>query len=187
MWQVSVWPDNRRVSYFGIEGYQPRWLNGYRAVAAAHGRRLCALVGRRLDRAWLLWDRDREKSFTDGPVLLDFAGVQVEVNHQKVYDLSITWNTVDPVGQATRSEGNDDDPEVHTFHFGWRHDALPELAAFQGRQLTAVELLEWAGGDFADGMIAVSFVFADNRVAISNAHDENDLEFGAPQPQLPRP
>ncbi|WP_330252887.1 hypothetical protein OG874_43785 [Nocardia sp. NBC_00565] len=63
---------------------------------------------------------------------------------------------------------------------GWRHDALPELAVFEGQQLTAVELLEWAGGDVADGMVAVSFVFAGRRLTISNALDENGLEFGAP-------
>ncbi|MEI8406333.1 MULTISPECIES: hypothetical protein [unclassified Kribbella] len=167
------------MSYFDIEGYQPRWLNGRRAVADAHGRRLGALVGRRLDRVWLVWDRGADEWFAFGPVLLDFGGEQVEVNHQKFSDLSITWNTVDPVGQATWSNG-DDDPEVYTFHLGWRHDARPELAVLEGRQLTAVELLEWTGGDVADGMVAVSFVFADERMTISNALDENALELGAP-------
>ncbi len=166
------------MSYFDIEGYRPEWLNGRHAVAAAHGRRLGALVGCRLDRVWLVWDRGADEWFADGPVLFDFGGEQVEVNHQKFSDLSITWNTVDPVGQATWSNGDDDAP--YTFHLGWRHDALPELAVLEGQRLTAVELLEWAGGDVADGMVAVSFVFADERVTISNALDENALELGTP-------
>jgi hypothetical protein len=172
--------DNRWVSYFDVAGYQPRWLNGRRAVAAAHGRRLGALVGRRLARVWLVWDRGADEWFADGPVLLDFGGEQVEVNHQKFSDLSITWNTIDPVGQATWSTGDDGDPEAYTFHLGWRHDTLPELVVLEGQRLTAVELLEWADGDVADGMVAVSFVFADERVTISNALDENDLQLGTP-------
>ncbi|MGC4938368.1 hypothetical protein [Kribbella sp. DT2] len=168
------------MSYFAIQGYEPRWLDTRQAIAAAHGRRLCALIGRRLDRAWLAWDREADEWFADAPVLLDFGGEQVEVNHQKFSDLSVTWNTVDPVGQATWSTGGDDDPEAYTFQLGWRHDAVPKLSAVEGRRLTAVELLEWAGGDVADGMVAISFVFDEARVTISNALDENALELGAP-------
>ncbi|WP_406237349.1 hypothetical protein [Nocardia sp. NBC_01009] len=168
------------MSYFDIEGYQPQWLSGRRAIATAHGRRLQALVGRHLNRGWLIWDRDDDEWFADGPVLLDFEGEQVELNHQKFADLSITWNTIDPVVQANWSNGDDDDPDVHTFHLSWRHDTCRELAALEGRQLQAVELLEWTGGDIANGMVAVSFIFADDRVTISNGMDENQLEFRAP-------
>jgi hypothetical protein len=173
-------PDNPWVTYFGIRGHQSQWLNGHRAITAAHRQRLQALAGRRLRHSWLVWDRDADEWFADCPILLDFDSEQVEVNHQKLDDLSITWNTIDPVGLAVWSNGDDDDPEVHTFHLGWRHDAMAELAAFESQQLQAVELLEGAGCDVANGMVAVSFVFAGGRMTISNALDENDLEFGAP-------
>lgn len=147
-------------------------------IADAHGQRLHALVGRRLDRIWLVWDLGADEWFADGPVLLDFGGEQVELNHQKFSDLSITWNTVDPVGRSTWS--------AYSFSLAWRHDARPELEGLKGRQLTAAELLECAGGDIADGMVAVSFVFADKRLTISNALDENDLELGPPHPSYRR-
>lgn len=168
------------MTYFDIRGHQPQWLYGRDAITAANGQRLRALAGRRLRHGWLVWDRDAGEWFADCPVLLDFDGEQVEVNHQKFNDLSITWNTIDPVGLAMWSNGDDDDPDVHTFHLEWRHDAKAELVAFEGQQLQAVELLEWVGRDLANGMIAVSFVFAGGRMTISNGLDENDLEFGAP-------
>ncbi|WP_143532387.1 hypothetical protein [Saccharothrix sp. ALI-22-I] len=168
--------------YFDIQGHEPQWLNGPSAIVAAHGRRLEALAGRRLLRAWLLWDLDADEWFSDGPVLLDFDGEQVEINHQKFDDLSITWNTVDPVGQPAWAYGDWGHPDDHVFHLGWRHDARSELAALQGRQLLAAELLEYAGGDIADGMVAVSFAFSDGRVTVSNGLDENSLEFGGPDP-----
>ncbi|MDQ7807286.1 hypothetical protein Q5425_26420 [Amycolatopsis sp. A133] len=87
------------MSYFDIRGYQPRWLSGCQAITVAHGRRLRALVGRRLRHVWLLWDLDADEWFADGPVLLDFDGEQAEVNHYEFDDLSITWNTIDPVRQ----------------------------------------------------------------------------------------
>ncbi|WP_280430937.1 hypothetical protein [Nocardia brasiliensis] len=174
------------MSYFDIRGYQPQWLDGRRAITAAHGPRLHTLVGRRLCRSWLVWDRDADEWFADCPVLLAFDGEQVEISHQKFGDLSVTWNSVDPVGQTTWTNGDDNDPEVYTFHLGWRYDTRPELAALENQQLQEIELLEWAGSDVANGMVAVSFVFADDRMTISNGMDQNMLEFGPPDPHYRR-
>ena len=175
------------MSYFDIQGYEPRWLNGLSSITAAHSPRLQALAGRHLRRTWLLWDLTDDEWFADGPVLLDFDHEQVEINHKKFDDLSITWNTIDPVGQpAWTLWDQDDDPDLHVFRLAWRHDAQAETAALQGQRLQAVELLEYAGGDVADGMVAVSFAFPDERVTISNGLDENLLEFGEPSPDFRR-
>lgn len=163
------------MSYFGIQGYTPRWRNGLPATATAHGPRLRGLVGRSLCHAWLLWDLDDDTWFADGPVLLDFDREQVEINHQKFDDLSITWNTIDPAGRRTWTDGEDD----HGFRLAWRDDARAELSALHGQRLAEVDLLEYVGGDLADGMVAVGFTFPAGRVAISNGLDENRLEFGA--------
>lgn len=56
----------------------------------------------------------------------------------------------------------------------------------QGHRLQAVELLEYRGEDVAHGMVAVSFVFPDGRMTISNGLDENLLEFGEPDPGFHR-
>lgn len=174
------------MSYFDIQGYEPHWLVGLSATTTRHGQRLQALTGRRPHRTWLLWDLDTDAWFADGPVLLDFDGEQIEINHQKFGDLSITWNTTDPPEQTTWTYGDEGHPDDHVFHLGWRHDTRSELTALQGQPLQAVELLEYAGGDMADGMIAVSFAFADARVTISNALDENGLEFDGPSPRYHR-
>ena len=170
------------MSYFGIQGHEPQWLNGLSSITAAHGPRLQTLVGRYLRHAWLLWDLGDDEWFADCPVLLDFDSEQVEVNHKKFDDLSITWNTVDPVGQAAWSLGDSGDPDVHVFRLAWRRDARAEIADLQGQQLQAVELLEYVGADIANGIVAVSFVFPGGRVTISNGLDENLLEFGGPDP-----
>jgi hypothetical protein len=179
-------PHNHRVTYFDIRGYQPHWLNGLREITAAHGPRLGVLTGRCLTDVWLAWDLDDDEWFADAPVLLNFEGEQVEINHQKFDDLSVTWNSVDPVGHATWSFPPGDKPDVHAFHLGWRRDARPELGELRGQVLGAVELLQWAGRDVAKGMIAPSFAFTDGRLTIHNALDENGLEFGAPDPDYRR-
>ncbi|MFD5322800.1 hypothetical protein [Streptomyces sp. NPDC127092] len=157
---------------FGIAGYQPTWLNRRSDITREHGQRLRGLVGRTLTRVWMVWDLQADEWFCDCPVLFDFEGEQVEINHHKFDDLSVTWNTVDP-GRPVRW------PD---FDLQWRAEPLPELRALQGRSLTGVELLEWTGRDLAQGNVDVSLVFTTGRVTVFNALDENGLRFTPPGP-----
>jgi hypothetical protein len=161
---------------FGIAGYQPVWLNGVGEVVRRHGRRLGQLVGRRVTRAWVVWDDNADEWFADCPVVLDVAGERLEVNHQKFDDLSITWNSVD-VTRAPVWPSSDD------FRLRWRDDVPEVSAAWRGQPIEAVGLLEWAGGDLADGAVAVGLEFADGWLTVYNALDENGLAFGEPAPQ----
>lgn len=154
---------------FGIEGYRPQWLTGRSAIMAAQSDRLRALSGRTLTHSWLVWDLQDNEWFPDCPVLLDFDGEQVEINHNKFDDLSITWNTVDP-HQPVLWPGFD-------FELQWRHDTHPELHALQNQALQDVELLEWTGNDMAQGTLDVSFRFPPGQLTIFNALDENGLTF----------
>ncbi|WP_326791117.1 hypothetical protein [Streptomyces sp. NBC_00151] len=155
---------------FGIVGYQPMWLNHRSDVVREHAHRLRGLAGRTLTRVWMAWDLQDDEWFCDCPVLFDFEGEQVEINHYKFDDLSLTWNTIDP-GRPVRWPG---------FDLRWRTEPLPGLRALRGQSLKGVELLEWTGSDLAQGNIDVSFVFETSRVTVFNALDENGLSFDLP-------
>lgn len=156
---------------FGVEGYEPRWLRSRDAVERAHGPRLRALAGRVLTRTWTVWDLRDDEWFADCPVLFDFDGERVEVNHWKLDEVSLTWNSIDP-GRPVQWPG---------FDLEWRFDPLPGLAALRGQALDRAELLVWTGKDAAEGNVDVSFVFPDARVSVFNALDENGLAFGPPR------
>ncbi|MFG1838087.1 hypothetical protein ACGFH8_06575 [Micromonospora sp. NPDC049175] len=163
---------------FGITGYQPGWRNGIADVAGRHGQRLRSLVGRRLTSTWVVWDDD-DSWFADCPVVLDFDEERLEVNHQKFDDLSITWCTID----VTRAPLW---PTSDGFLLRWRDDAPARLAAWRGQRIEAVELLEYAGGNLADGSVALGLRFADGWLTIYNALDENGIEAGELSPQYRR-
>ncbi|MCL8017994.1 hypothetical protein [Streptomyces sp. AS02] len=155
---------------FGIAGYRPLWLNHRGDVVREHGHRLRGLVGRTLTGVWMVWDRQDDEWFCDSPVLFDFEGERVEINHHRFDDLSLTWNTIDP---STPVRWPD-------FDLQWRCDPLPEPHALRGLSLKGVELLEWTGRDLARGNVDVSFVFETCRVTVFNALDENGLSFAPP-------
>lgn len=159
---------------FGIEGYRPVWLNGWRDVARVHGPRLRDLVGRPLTAVWLVRDMEDGSWFSDCPVVLDFDGERLEINHAKLDDLSVTWNTVDLLGPVRWPE----------FRLEWSAGALPEIRALHGLTVSRVELLEWRTRcGAAAGSVDVSLVLDGARVTVFNALDENGLGFGSPGPQ----
>ncbi|MER5258085.1 hypothetical protein [Streptomyces sp. NPDC002855] len=158
---------------FGIAGYQPQWLSRSDDVVREHADRVRGLVGRTLTRVWAVWDRQDDAWFCDCPVLLDFEGEQVEINHHKFDDLSLTWNTIDP-GVP---------PRWPDFDLQWRAEPLPQLHALRGLPLTRVDLLDWGGRGQAWVNGDISFVFATGRVTVFNAMDENGLSFTPPDPR----
>ncbi|MEU5526162.1 hypothetical protein ABZ744_04415 [Micromonospora chersina] len=158
---------------FGISGYQPHWLHDRGSIAAAHGRRLAALAGQTLHHVWLVWDLDDDEWFSDCPVLLAFDDDQVEINHQKFDDLSVTFNRIDPAQPVVW-------PTSDGFSLAWRAEPLPALAALRGQQLDHAELLEWVGGTMADGSLAIGFTFTTGQLRVYNALDENGLQFDPP-------
>ncbi|MHA4950711.1 hypothetical protein ACX27O_25625 [Micromonospora sp. SD19] len=164
---------------FGIPGYQPDWRHGIADVTSRDAQRLRGLVGRRLTSTWVVWDDDDDSWFADCPVVLDFDEERLEINHQKFDDLSITWCAID----VTRAPIW---PTSDGFRLRWRDDAPAPLAARRGQRLEAVELLEYTGGDLADGTVALGLRFADGWLTIYNALDENGIEVGELSPQYRR-
>ncbi len=159
---------------FDITSYRPPRLCGVGTISETHADRLRSLIGRRLDSVWVVWDLEEDSWFADCPVLFAFEGAQVEISHSKFSDMSITWNEIDPAAPVVWSGS-----ELE-FRLMWRKDERSGMAALHGRDLAAVELLEWNGRDMAQGMVAVSFVFDDGRITIYNALDENGLELTPP-------
>ncbi|WP_069461881.1 hypothetical protein [Actinacidiphila rubida] len=155
---------------FGIPGYQPAWLDSRGDVVQEHGHRLRGLAGRTLTRVWMVWNLRDDEWFCDCPVLFDFDGQQVEINHHKLGDVSLTWNTIDPTCPV-RWPG---------FDLQWRPEPFPGLHALRGLPLRVAELLEWTSRDVALGNVDISFAFETGRVTVFNAIDENGVSFDPP-------
>ncbi|WP_239675844.1 hypothetical protein [Natronosporangium hydrolyticum] len=166
---------------FGLAGYQPCWLRGRNQLASRHGPRLQALAGRRLTRTWVVWDETADAWLADCPVVLDFDGERLEVNHQQRDLVSLTWNSID-LRQTPRWSVADQERKL-----GWRGDAPEAVAAAHGQQVAAVALLEWTGEDEARGSVAVGLRLASGWLTVYNALDENGLAFGPLDPAYQPP
>jgi hypothetical protein len=109
-------------------------------------------------------------------VVLDFDGIQVEVCHWKLDELSIGWEMIDTTAAIT-GWGQADFTPV------WSH-ADERLRPFEGRELREAAFLEWrpSGRDLAAGTVAVEFAFGSaGCFRIANGLDENRIETGTAQ------
>ncbi|MGW7173045.1 hypothetical protein [Streptomyces xanthophaeus] len=164
----------------GISGFTPSFLVGITAVRQAHGARLATLAGRRLTGFALVRFVEDGDWFAGCPVVMDFDGVQVEICHWKVDELSVDWDTIDTAAAITGWEWFELTPQ-------WsQSDEL--LEAFVGQELREVALLEWqpTQRDVAAGTVTVEFVFDGGRLRIFNGLDENGIEVGETQPEYVR-
>ncbi|MGI5289522.1 hypothetical protein ACQEVF_40145 [Nonomuraea polychroma] len=159
-----------------IPGYHPKWLVGRERIQAVHGERLAALAGRRLSRVWLLWNLKSDAYFGDGPVIMDFEGVRVEICHQRINWLSITWGGIDPAQPL----------EPSSFRLGLRGDNLGEMDRFVGQVVAGVELLEWIPDDASRGNVAVHIDFGGDGITIYNRIDSTEMSFGVPDSRYDR-
>ncbi|MFE4922311.1 hypothetical protein [Streptomyces sp. NPDC056661] len=164
----------------GISGFEPSFLAGIDAIRQEHGSRLAALNGRRLTRFALVRFVEDGDWFADCPVVLDFDGIQVEVCHWKLDELSIGWDTIDTAATITGWEWFELTPH-------WSHSD-ERLEPFVGQELREVTLLEWrpVERDLAAGTVSVDFVFASGCLRIVNGLDENRIEVGAAHPDYAR-
>lgn len=173
-----------------MDSWDPAYLTGYPAVVERHGARLSQLVGRRLTAAWLLWaEADADVPwFCDAPVVLDFEGEQVELDHRGGTELSITWNAIDRADASRWCAADEGPPAAGFGALRWRRRVVPQLAALEGSTLDDIQL--WVPlGDTSDERrrplqlahesIWPSFGFAHQRLTVINAGDQNGLRFGS--------
>ncbi|RAG83574.1 hypothetical protein DN069_21515 [Streptacidiphilus pinicola] len=164
----------------GISGFEPSFLVGFEAIRQAHGSRLAMLAGRRLTGFAVVRFAEDGEWFADCPVVLDFDGIQVEVCHWKLDELSIGWDGIDTAADIAGWEWSELTPQ-----WSQRDE---RLEPFVGQELREVALLEWrpTGRDLAAGTVAVEFAFAGDRLRIANGLDENRIEVGEAQPDYVR-
>ncbi len=158
----------------GISGFDPAFLVGIDAIREEHGTQLAALGGRRLTANALVRFAESGEWFADCPVVLDFDGVQVELCHWKLDELSIGWNTIDTSAVVTGWDGLGLTPE-------WSF-ADDRIGRFVVQELREVALLEWRspGHDLANGSVAVEFTFGSGRFHVANGLDENSIGEAVP-------
>ena len=147
--------------FLGVAGYRPDHVHTA-AELGPHRDRLRSLVGTTLRGSLAMWDAGDDEWFTDGPLILQFDDLALEVAAFQVH-LCVSWNSIDVDRDIEWVPGS-------TFELEWRRDALAPIEALRGRAIEALSLVEYLGGLNGFGLRA-----GEAYVEVFNALDELGL------------
>jgi hypothetical protein len=147
--------------FLGVAGYRPQHVHTVDELGP-HRDRLRSLVGRTLRGSVAMWDAGDDEWFTDGPLILQFDEVRLEVAAFKLH-LCVSWNAIDVERDIEWCPGS-------TFELEWRRDALAAIEALRGQAVGALSLVEYRGGLNGLGLRA-----GDGYAEVFNALDELGL------------
>lgn len=166
-------------------GFEPTFLRGLEHLHRAHGQRLGRLTGKPLSTSAVVAHEHSGVWMADYPVVLRFGDEQVEIQHSRFDDLSISWNGIDTTAPIPGYvlKGYPEIPGLFEGEPAHLHDPVwtfddERLAPFHGQALEEVALVQWRGEDAAHGMVSVEFIFGGVRVCVANGLDENTIEVG---------
>jgi len=167
----------------GIPGYKPLFLDDPAEFIRLHKDFLSSLIGQSISRYWLMWDLKNDDWNTDGPVILEIGGTQVELCVFQTDQLSLTRDSIDLVAPL------DWYGAAEEFPLRWQNSPFPELYSALHCPIHHIHLLTHKPLPFSSSpspIYGLEFTLEDANGSLSyfslhNGLDENALSFGKTQ------
>ena len=77
----------------GISTYKPKFHTTAESVRSEFEQTLSELIGKRIERFWVMWDTKENEWLTDGPIILKIDGKRFEFTAYQLDEFSLTINS----------------------------------------------------------------------------------------------
>lgn len=169
--------------YYGIADYEPRYCTTVDEVTRTIGDNLRQIIGRPFSAAYLIWDQDDEWH-PDGPVVLRFKDLQLEICAWGLDKLSLTFNEID-LGHSPSWYDS-------SVTLKWRLDPFEEFVGLVDGRVEAISVLEFHSqarvvssnnpseiGKVESAWLlpGIELQFTSGWLSVYNALDENGISF----------
>ena len=77
----------------GISTYKPKFHTTAESFKSEFEQTLSELIGKRIDRFWIMWDTKENEWLTDGPIILKIDGKRFEFTAYQLDEFSLTINS----------------------------------------------------------------------------------------------
>ena len=168
----------------GVPNYQPHFFQEIEVFYQTSHAILKSLIGKTINRFWLMWDETESEWFSDAPVILDISGSRYEFCAFQLDQFSFTQNQIDITQQADWYGMKSD------FPLSWRENCHAQMLSSLHRTIVEINILSYnfsLGKHQADQeknfiLHGIEFVLEkkhvkdeENHFTIYNALDENGL------------
>ncbi|AGC77866.1 hypothetical protein LX97_01958 [Nonlabens dokdonensis] len=170
----------------GIPTYKPKFYNSAESFRIEFDKILFELIGKSIDRFWIMWNTKENEWLTDGPIVLEIEGKRFEFTAYKLDEFSLTINSFELTDKLDWYGLEKEMPLV------WKKDGKSELTKNLNKPIIGINILTYnflsqsveTGEKYETGDILTGIEFVlekesesdnDNFFSIHNGLDQNAL------------
>lgn len=165
----------------GIPSYKPKFHSKGDSFKNEFDKILVELIGKKIDRFWLMWDIKENEWLADGPVVLEIDGNRFEFTAYQLDDFSLTINSFE------LSEKLDWYGSGNEMPLEWKENSKTELVKNLNKTIIEINILTY---DFYEKNIESEYILVglefvlekesesdiENFFSIYNGLDQNELK-----------
>ena len=171
----------------GISSYNPKFHTTAESFIEEHKNVLLELIGKKINRFWIMWKTKDDIWMTDAPIVVDIENKRYEFTAYKLDEFSLTINSFE-LNEKLDWYGMGNEMPLE-----WRENGKPELIKNLNKPILDIRLLTFnfvsesveSGEKYETGnmLTGIEFVFekddkldTENYFSIYNALDQNGIE-----------
>ncbi len=158
----------------GISTYKPNFHTSAESFKNEFDKTLSGLIGKRIERLWLMWDVKENEWLADGPVILEINGNRFEFTVYQIAEFSLTINSFE-LSDALDWYGSGDEMPLT-----WKENGKDELIKNLNKPIIGINILTYTmesellyGIEFILETESVSHL--ENFFCIYNGLDQNEI------------
>ena len=170
----------------GITTYKPKFHNSAESFKIEFDKILSELIGKSIDRFWVMWETKENEWQTDGPVILEIDGKRFEFTAYQLDEFSLTINSFELTDELDWYGMGSEMPLI------WKENGKTELTKNLGKPIIGINILTFnfvsefvesgKKHETGDMLTGIEFILEkesesdnDNFFSIYNGLDQNAL------------
>lgn len=121
----------------GIQNYKPLYLSDPDIFCKKFHIQLNELIGKSIDRFWIMWDDKLNEWNPDGPVIVEIGGNNLEFSAYNLDEFSLTVNAINLDDELDWYEMGNELP------LSWKENGKTELIQLLNRPIKEVNILAY--------------------------------------------
>ena len=142
----------------GISTYKPKFHTTAESFKNEFNKTLSKLIGKGIERFWMMWNTKEDEWLTDGPIILEIDGKRFEFTAHQLDEFSLTINSFELTEKLDWYGMGNEMPLI------WKENGKPELIRNLNKPIVDINLL--------------TFNFVSESVESGRKHETGDMLTG---------
>ena len=158
----------------GIPTYKPNFHTKAKSFKKEFNKTLSELIGKKINRFWIMWDINENEWLADAPVILEINGIRFEFTVYQIAEFSLTINSFELSDKLDWYGSGDEMPLT------WKENGKPELVKNLNKSIIGINILTYTKE--SELLTGIEFVLEkesesdnENFFSIYNGLDQNEI------------